>query len=50
MLVFEPFDPKIDPPNPPKKVKKIKFSTFQELINDNNYDMNQNINKKEKEK
>ena len=46
MLVFEPFDPNIDPPNPPPKSKNLN-SKIREIIEDN-ID-NKNMNKKEKE-
>ena len=57
MLVFEPFDPNIDPPNPPKKNKMFenlnteneKLSDL-EIENENNDEKGNNSNKKKKEK
>ena len=58
MLVYEPFDPNIDPPNPPKSKKAI-FSFTKENDNINNIHINalldrnnnsyKHMNKKEKE-
>lgn len=57
MLVFEPFDPNIDPPNPPPKSKRLSLSRY--FGRDNNsklYDLidinledNKNKSKKDKE-
>ena len=54
MLVFEPFDPRIDPPNPPKYKSKINmenkksnlFTLFDDNVNNNN---DNQMSKKEKE-
>ena len=55
MLVFEPFNPRIDPPNPPKKratnrsdVSQKKYSNIYNLLNLKD-STNHNLNKKEKE-
>jgi len=56
MLVFEPFDPNIDPPNPPKK-NKISYILNSEndkianidKENKNNDEKENNLNEKEKE-
>ena len=48
MLVFEPFDPNIDPPNPPKKIKKTENKKLINLI-ENHFEENKNMNKKEKQ-
>ena len=48
MLVFEPFDPKIDPPNPPKKNKKNENDKIREIF-ETDCKNNKNLNKKEKE-
>ena len=55
MLVFEPFDPRVDPPNPPPKSKKLSYSNALETENANLFDLlndsenKKNANKKEKE-
>ena len=57
MLVFEPFDPNIDPPNPPKKNKILeilnsendKLSNF-EIENQNSEEKDNNLSIKRKEK
>ena len=49
MLVFEPFDPKIDPPNPPKKIKKLENTKIREILDNINIDSNNKLSKKEKE-
>ena len=56
MLVFEPFDPRIDPPNPPKPKKNmkkekpgIKKGNLYNLLNLKNDISNKNLSKKEKE-
>ena len=56
MLVFEPFDPRIDPPNPPKPKKNmkkekrgIKKGNLYNLLNLKNDNNNKNLSKKEKE-
>ena len=55
MLVFEPFDPKVDPPNPPPKIKKLSLSNILESENNNLFDLlektenRKNLSKKEKE-
>jgi hypothetical protein len=56
MLIFEPFDPNIDPSNPPKKKKILetlnsendKLSNF-DTINHNNDEKENSLNKKQKE-
>ena len=54
MLVFEPFDPRIDPPNPPKPKKNmkkekpgIKKGNLYNLLNLKNDNNNKNLSKKE---
>ena len=56
MLVFEPFDPRIDPPNPPKleqilkteenNTRKVNFYNYLDLKSDDNH---KNLSKKEKD-
>ena len=53
MLVFEPFNPRIDPPNPPKHNTKTEHSlkkklNIYNLLNPDN-DNNKNLSKKEQE-
>ena len=57
MLVFEPYDPNVDPPNPPPKSKKLSLSKYPgsdkssklyDLI-DIKYEENKNKSKKDKE-
>ena len=57
MLVFEPYDPNVDPPNPPPKSRKLSLSKnlgsenhskLYDLI-DINFEENKNKNKKDKE-
>ena len=56
MLVFEPFDPNIDPPNPPKKNKILEILNSEndnlsklDTENKNNNEKENSLNKKEKE-
>ena len=55
MLVFEPFDPNIDPPNPPRKSRNNKIQILNSENsniynnNENNTDNNQNSVKKDNE-
>ena len=58
MLVFEPFDPNIDPPNPPKKFRKHNscvyfcknpnFTLLDELKNNNNKNLNRKVKESKK--
>ena len=56
MLIFEPFDPNIDPPNPPKKKKILetlnsendKLSNL-DIENQNNFEKDKSLNNKQKE-
>ena len=56
MLIFEPFDPNIDPPNPPKKKKILEILNSENdklsnlvIENKNNYEKDKSLNNKQKE-
>ena len=54
MLVFEPFNPNIDPPNPPKGNNSKKEHSLKKKLNiydllNPNDDNNKNLSKKEQE-